>query len=131
MVRRNKEQAQGVLDYLRRFPQKHDQSNWFHVDGGKDVEKAKVDFEKNYCNTSMCVAGTVVFNNYGTFGLGVFEQDEEYAVREATRLLGITEDEAQTLFYDVDDTEAVIAVERIAQGKKNIFKGTDYEADFA
>lgn len=127
-VKRNKEQAQAVLDYFEKFPQYHDQGAWFSVDGiGEDYEEVKVKPEKNVCNTTMCVAGNVIFNNYGPFGLHMFEVDEVTASNEAAGLLGISEDEADVLFTEVSDEDALRVVKNISKGEKNIFKGTEYE----
>lgn len=130
------EVAQRVHDYFVKFPEKHDQETWFMVVDGENFEEdpdlAVVDVENNVCNTSMCVAGTVMWNEYGRHGLRQFvsgSDNERMATRHAGDLLGLNAHQAHWLFYYSENDEAKRVVKRIAKGKKNPFKDTDYEPE--
>ncbi len=133
-VKRNKKMAKTVLNHIKAFPEYHDQGEWFRLDNGlgpstaENVDKVVVD--DNVCNTSMCVAGTVMYYNYGPFGLSLFDKAEEVAAEEAARLLGIDDAEAQYLFYEVDNDDAVTVLKNIARKEKNIFVDTEFEEEF-
>lgn len=119
-----------VLDYFREHPERHSQGSWFNVNIGegwnynRNVEKV----EKNLCSTTMCVAGTVVWQQEGVEGLSMFStghpnENRNKAERRAAKYLGIDKSAAYVLFIETDDDEAVEVLRRIADGKKNIFKG--------
>lgn len=128
----HRENAAKVLAYLSAYPDRHNQSSWFEVDVpsayNAPLKETAFMVEDNLCKTNMCVAGTVMWQNYGAFGLSLFVdgEHEDLATNEAARLLGLEEDEAHTVFFSLSNEDALTVIERIAAGKKNIWKGTDY-----
>lgn len=115
--------AQAVLDYFIAHPERHDQREWWRFGGLVEPVKEVEKVPENLCKTTMCVAGTVMFQHYGPFGLGLFSDAEDAAVKEAGRLLGLDYDSAYALFYNTNNSEAVGILHRIVANKKNIFKG--------
>lgn len=109
-----KKAAQDVLDYIVENPGRHDQ-RYFVADG------SSFQFDDNVCGTTMCIAGTAVFVTEGvnvlrecTFGALDFEI-------EGARILGLDWDEANMLFYTMDNNVAVDMTNAIAQGDAEKF----------
>lgn len=117
--------AQEVLDYLEAHPERHDQSLWTTQSlsevGAKPARDLKV------CDTTMCVAGTVVFlealaNDTSIADVldvdpnGYFNEERSYA-RKGAELLGLNDEDAWQLFYNKTDEQAVEDLRRLAAGQ--------------
>lgn len=111
--------AQDALDYLEENPEKHDQSSWFneHIPGttllfgGREII--------NMCQTTMCAAGTVQF-----LERGYVDVNGQYGYPvdiDAASLLGLNDDEAWFLFHQSDESQAVDALNAVAQGDEDKF----------
>lgn len=117
-----KAHAQEILDYLRANPEKHNQNSW--VDTGLEDEYGdpiRVVTDQNFCGTTMCVAGTSVWlkgginrlNDYGCYG-SRFDNEGSYN-------LGLNENEANALFYEANNSEALELLIAVAAGDEAKF----------
>lgn len=98
--------AQQVLDHIRMNPRQHSQVTWVNP---------------SHCGTTRCVAGWAVFLTTGSdlvdFRGIDFVVPRGLAYRETgARLLGLNRLDAGKLFFDVNDAEAVHALEFLAKG---------------
>lgn len=107
--------AQAAIDYFTAHPDKHDQRSWIdgpdafvdsHDDEGTGVHSPEI---VNLCDTTMCVAGLVQFQDQGFVRVGT-------AAFEGADLLGLAPDEARFLFYDSTDEAALAGLAAIATG---------------
>jgi hypothetical protein len=71
----------------------------------------------------MCAAGTVIWQEEGPEGLSKFDEGPHVGWQHAADLLGITYADADQLFYNTNNEQALYVLRRIAAGKKDIFKG--------
>ena len=107
--------AQQALDYLTAHPERHNQESWWD---GEPVSKSPIIFrpidEGNLCNTTMCVAGTVQFQQKGYV--------DPIDVREyATQALGLDNIEAQLLFMYANEEDSLDLLRAIANGDDEKF----------
>lgn len=122
--------ASEVLEFINKHPSQHNQGNWAGpLRGNKDW----IDWdngEVNICNTAMCVAGTaVMINDLGLFAAKLVGRSHPEWRTEAQfswaslgeAALGLTYDEAQALFYCMDNQAAKQMLEAVAEGDKNKF----------
>ena len=125
--------AQDVLDYFKKYPERHDQGAWYDIDeealpNNWDEEESLAEYvPQNICKTTMCAAGTVMWQRHGVVGLKMFDVDNRFAQREAARLLGLEWNDANQLFHTMNEETVKKVLKRIAKGKKNIWKGTRYD----
>ncbi len=111
-----KAHAQAIVDYIIENPEKHDQRLWW-----MDNEKSPINgSDFNFCDTTMCIAGTSVFIEGGVEALIEQSQIGDWEIAAAPNL-GLTDREASYLFYCMDNDLAVDAVNAIAQGDVDKF----------
>lgn len=91
--------AQAVLDYIAKYPDKHFQGSWNHNP------------DSTGCGTSMCIGGTATWLEYGVKSLNLNTE------LEASRLLGLSPIEADILFYDMNEKNALRKLEKVAAGE--------------
>lgn len=97
--------AQAVLDIIRLYPDKHDQTEWIG--------------HSSWCGTTMCVAGWAQWLHEGTVRAVVHAFSTHRDAEEASRdYLDLDEYDARKLFYDVTNDEAVAALEYLARGEE-------------
>lgn len=109
--------AQRVYGYILAFPEKHEQQSWV---GDSD----KVRETNNVCDTTLCVAGAAVLLADGVEGVVNrcgFWNGSTFSER-GMELLGLTQNEANELFYTTDNSTARKAVKALAEGKRNKFR---------
>lgn len=106
--------AQEILDYWVAYPERHDQKHWVNVDGDES-SGARVT-EKTLCRTTMCVAGTAALLGLGVKDFASFRASGRKYSEMGRELLGLTRDEADTLFYCMDNEAAKNGVTAIAAG---------------
>lgn len=99
--------AQAVLDYIHEHPEKHNQLDFFGVNG---------------CGTTMCIAGTVLFLEYG-----VSTSNQAGAISTgsysdmAGPLLGLeNDDETDWLFYEMDNELAIQKLKHLVVGEQPV-----------
>lgn len=102
-----KQMANDVLAYIEAHPESHDQR--FFI----------LNPQENGCGTTMCVAGTAAWLKYGK---GVDDVSVEF---EARRLLGLSQGEADVLFYEMSNERALAKLQKVALGEP--FTVEDYE----
>lgn len=107
--------AQGVVDYIKANPEKHDQTEWIRSPKGT---WGVVLTEDNFCGTTMCAAGATVFVVEGIDALN--EPLYTFEVKAAD-YLGLDREEASTLFYNMSDRHALLKLEAIAAGDEERF----------
>jgi hypothetical protein len=123
--------AQRVRDYIIQHPEKHEQSAWV---GQRDRNSNYVRYfgnvnEKNFCNTTMCIAGTAIFLEEGIPGLqraaGSIDTLDAYNsgwYQQAMPLLGLeTDNEAEMLFGNMDNNNAFDMLGALADGDVDKF----------
>lgn len=109
--------AQEALDYILMHPEKHDQDDWIS--------------SKEMCDTQMCVAGTVMFNEVGILkAWDIFKNSESKGVQLASDLLGLDDEEASRLFYCFDKERALDKLNALAQGDENKFNSIEVVVDY-
>lgn len=111
--------AQDALDYIVEHPERHDQSVWFDYNTDQSQEsnghpRLYKKGDANLCDTTMCVGGTVQWQQKGYIDIMTVDV-------VAAELLGLTEDEATTLFFETDDAQAVDMLTAIANGDAKKF----------
>jgi len=94
--------ARVVLDIVRRFPEHHLQ-NYFEIDASWLFNTALGD----KCGTTRCVAGWTTFVHLGRW-------TDSW---DARQMLGISNDDAERLFYEMREDVAVDALEYLAKGE--------------
>ena len=105
--------AQKVLDSITEHPEQHDQSNFF-------------------CGTAKCIAGWALHHAYGIssgtefwdrFGPEALDNQAaaETYTEMAAPLLGLDDEEAQHLFYEMDETMAVQKLKHVIVGDEEGF----------
>lgn len=114
--------AQEILDYIERFPERHDQHSWF--DGNPNKVEALA--TTSVCNSTMCIAGTAV---YLTTPLDVFKvyageevQNQDIWTSRGSEVLGLTGQEANQLFYSMSNQRALEMLEAVAEGDEDGFR---------
>lgn len=133
-----KANAQAVLDYILAHPEKHSQrhvvglmdSSWnFFLlpSSGESVEDIVLT-EENFCGTTMCIAGTVIFLNQGIdalnrLGKPVIIDDESHTDWEivGAEYLGLDLDEADSIFFEMSNSRAIDLLIAIANGDEEKF----------
>jgi hypothetical protein len=120
--------AYEILAYWKRFNH-HDQSSWVQSNTPEILTEKVGKKEVNYCNTTMCAAGTAVFLNTTPKKFKEIawkkEGDDEWWERNAGELLGLSQREAELVFYS-DNESAVRYMKAIAAGSQKKFdKATD------
>lgn len=92
----NIELAERVRGLIRKYPERHDQETWASEG---DLNPIK------HCGTSACIAGWVAAAKGFTLNdLTEAGHDVEYFARDA---LGITSEQANALFYNFNNREAL------------------------
>lgn len=110
--------AQKIQDYFILYPERHRQDEWVAVEGATSCLVT----DENICNTTMCVAGTAVFLNGGMQAMNDCQAFYGSSFSEtAQELLGLTYEEADRLFYCMDNQAAKDAVAAIAAGDEKKF----------
>lgn len=99
----NRVYARKTLAFIEAHPEVHKQDNWI---SGRTPEAD----ETNFCGTSMCIAGTV---NWLKHGIKTMAHRSE---SEGIRLLGLSEGEAEALFYEMDKGRAKAKLQKVADG---------------
>lgn len=101
-----------ILDVIEKHPEHHDQN---------DFENPRAE-----CGTTRCVAGWAIFIDATNRGENITSYIQAssmpFGVAPSTvagRLLGITPQEREELFYRVDNSGAVDLVRRYAAGKRS------------
>lgn len=126
----NAANAQILVDWFDRNPDKHAQNYWVAVDGDNVYTVTEV--EKNFCGTTMCVAGLAgyLLTDEGTFK-DLVEGDASWA-DEGAKVLGLDKNEAEMLFYTMSDKPALDMLRAIAaddmKAFHEIYRG-DWEDD--
>lgn len=108
--------AQQALDYILEHPERHDQSAW--VMWPEMDRLGLLDYtgsETPLCNTTMCVAGTVQWQQEGMVAVNDCD-------KVAGNYLGLSESEYCALFFDTNNDMAVRALTAIANGDKTKFR---------
>lgn len=115
--------ATEILDYLERFPERHNQNQWV-TDAG-DVDKLST---TQMCNSTMCIAGTAVWltTPLKEFKNLAYRNDEESFEKKAASLLGLDATEADQLFYTEDEAQALDALRAVAEGDEDEFERVLY-----
>lgn len=111
-----KAHAQDILDYIEMFPEKHQQDNWYFNEENYRNETPIT--EKNFCGTTMCVAGTSV---YLTEGLNAFKKHVTDIENDAARNLGLDDGDSGLLFYTMSESKALMMLEAVAAGDEEKF----------
>lgn len=131
----NRAVAKQVYKYLKNNPEKHAQGSWFT----KKVADAKAyrgyrrehvkaseleGDEPNICGTTMCIAGATTFLvegleglDYWTVGSNGYVNKEEVGIEKAREHLGLSREEAQILFYTMNNDRALAKLKDYAEGK--------------
>lgn len=121
--------AQGVADYIEAHPEQHNQSAWVQVfdQEGNELDTEDYSLEDlNVCKTTMCVAGTAAFQRDGKQIFTDQWQRTHTWMDEGMKILGLRFDEANSLFYDTDNEEALDVVKGLAVGEWRGDDLTDY-----
>lgn len=105
--------AQDILDYIGKYPERHEQSSWLEINDSSDPRAVT---EGNLCNTTMCIAGTAVFLSRALEDFRDFEGDWQ---DEGARLLGLECEESDALFYYAGNKESVDMVRALADGDQD------------
>jgi hypothetical protein len=128
--------AQAVVDYILANPEKHEQACWLGVKeqfSDDDYDVIDVDSSEaktvNLCNTTMCVAGTAVYVSRNEREFRNFLKSGGGWEDEASELLGLEEDEANALFYNMSNATALAAVQAVAAGDPDKFEEVLYVED--
>jgi len=113
--------ADAVVEYIKAHPERHNQSNWAEIldeqiedmidEPGGNVNDIPM------CKTTMCVAGTAAWQKHGNVIFTQNWQDRHDWMKEGMALLGLSYAEANYLFYDTDNEEALDIVEGLAVGE--------------
>lgn len=133
----NTEACQEVLDYLLAHPEKHcqrylarawDKLKAYLGSGALDAELRVVEKaypQANVCGTTMCIAGTAMFlqgrlelSNEGYERIdGVQLSGRERWIAEGAKALGLTYDQARSLFMEMDNDKALHMLKEYANGE--------------
>lgn len=98
--------AEAVLEYLSKYPEKHNQVHWnFNADN-------------TGCGTTMCIGGTAAWLAYGRSSINMNIE------LEARNLLGLSEAEAEVLFFELDEGRALDKLKKVAIGEE--FTSSDF-----
>lgn len=118
-----------VLNFLRRHPERHDQSLWLGTDDSFEKPADNGDF----CGTTMCIAGATMLlhgdkptwkkDDDGEYLLhdlelkegGSFDDTSDSFATRASFLLGLDPAQAEDVFYNLDEAEALAELERLCQ----------------
>lgn len=100
--------AQQVVDFIIANPEKHSQESWF---------------ANTQCGTTMCIAGTVAMFELDVHSITEFKwrTNDSSIFHFAAIRLGLNGDEANYLFYNMDNDVAFNAINAIAQGDVDKF----------
>lgn len=115
-----REAASKVVEYIEAYPDRHNQSSWVAIfdELGEEIEVHDPE-EVSLCKTTMCVAGTAAFQRYGTVVFTDTWQRDHTWMEEGQTILGLNFIEANYLFYDTDNDEALKVVRGLAVGEWN------------
>jgi hypothetical protein len=108
------ERAMAVYDFISANPDAHNQKNYF-------------DNPEGHCGTTMCIAGTALFLEYGHKSLGDFDvyrnsNHPDSSIDDiAGELLGLNMHEAMSLFFDMDNDSAMRRLKFIVAGDEFAF----------
>ncbi|HEY5446664.1 MAG TPA: hypothetical protein VIJ87_19810 [Pyrinomonadaceae bacterium] len=106
--------AQQALDYLRMYPERHDQNNFVSWEDASVEDLRHFTGQVNLCDTTMCVAGTVQWQQEGQIVLSAVD----YAAGD---YLGLDRYEWSSLFYDTNNEQAIDMLTAIANGDADKF----------
>lgn len=110
--------AQKTLDYIHSNPEGHDQRDFF----------PDADATTGSCGTTMCIAGTALAIKHN-FNFNRIREVAIYHPRSyegaGGDALGLNEDEAQAIFYDMDNERALQKLKKVVVGEG--FTDEDYE----
>jgi hypothetical protein len=120
-----KAMAQAVVDYIESHPDKHEQASWFGKKfTGPDGEEDNMGFayeqtvSPTACGTTMCVAGTALWLDAGMPDKIVIPT---FPDELAAPLLGLNEEEAYALFFNMDESRALDMLRALANGDEHKF----------
>lgn len=132
MPKRNIERLTQIRDLIIAEPAKLEMNSWSTVNAN-DLTFNDDGYAKVSCGTTQCIAGWAVVLHGYVMLYGIDQQDADggyFAVNcqarngrvmdiewKATEILGLTEDEANFLFLDVENSTAVNALNLFIAGK--------------
>jgi len=117
----NRKRLYQIADVIETYPERHDQDSWIENDDGEAESSVIYNGEEISCGTTQCVAGwALILNNGGLQAVDSSSVSDEYIfagnstasaysiMHDAASILGLSEDDAHTLFYasDIDDYES-------------------------
>jgi hypothetical protein len=113
--------AQRALDYIAEHPKQHRQANWVGVDGVYAGWSGIGDF--NMCDTTMCIAGTVVYNEEGFDGIKRMLRRDIHSdwIGVGAAYLGLDRGEAEAIFIYQDEEKVINQLRAIAEGDETKF----------
>lgn len=106
--------AQAILDILRLEPELHRQSIW--EDDGLFGAVSCGPGETETCGTTRCVGGWAIWLHHGSVTAATGDSNSTARVI-AGELLGLDYEDAENLFYNTTDAQAISALEAIAEGR--------------
>lgn len=114
--------ARSVYDYLIENPEKHDQGSFV---GMRDEDNIVNDYdgsvdEGNFCNTTLCAAGTTVWLNGGLSAVNRCLSENNFE-NVAGSLLGLDDAEQWDLFFDAAEETALKLLLAVAEGDEAKF----------
>lgn len=115
--------AQGVLNYIEAFPERHDQGSWVKSPA-RDERGYQVVTHETLCDTTMCIAGTAIFLTKGIEEFNDYYSSGARWHRDGAEVLGLLLHEAMALFNEYDEVVALDALRHIAGGDVNGFYDT-------
>lgn len=116
----NAANAQVLVDYFEAHPERHRQTKWV-AQNGDDVFHA-ADVEKNFCGTTMCIAGAAAYFMSDTETFKELVEGDESWTRIGGRILGLDSDESEKLFYNLDNASALDMLRAVAADDMNKFE---------
>lgn len=116
----NSANAQVLVDYFEKFPDKHSQTTWVGINGKHvdDIEEVK----ENFCKTTMCMAGaaTYLMTNRDTF-IDCIDGNAQWT-QVGGKVLGLTTDQADCLFYTMNERAALDMLKAAAANDMDAFE---------
>lgn len=116
----NSANAQVLVDYFEKFPEKHLQDNWVTVDNSEPYLIETV--ENNFCGTRMCVAGAAVYLLTDRETFKDCLDGEKRWTHVAADVLGIDNSSASQLFYTMNNDAALGMLRAIAEDDMGKFR---------
>lgn len=127
-----KAHAQDIIDYLMKYPEKHEQGSYVGEmktdEHGYEYSDDRLDDvnEDNFCNTTMCIAGTSAFLVEGIDGLNEFVDSRwQDAANKAGERLGLDRHEQEAIFLTMDSNRALDRLRAVAEGDEEKFLSFD------